>query len=195
MAVSRVAIANRALTKLGAARVIALDDDNEASNTIESMFDIVRDAELRASLWHFSKARVQLPALSDAPAFGFSHQFQLPADYLRLIQVGDVRVWPRPQVEGWYSIEAGRILINHTGPLNVRYVQRVEDTTAFDALFVEAFACRLAVEACETLTNSNTKKQGLWEEYLQAMTTARRANAIERPAVTPSNDTWLEARN
>lgn len=194
MATSSVAIANRALTKIGAARIIALDDDNEQSNTLESMFDIVRDAELRANLWHFSKARALLPALTDKPTFGFSHQFQLPSDCLRLVQVGDVRVWPRPRVEGWYSIEGGRIIINDPGPLRLRYVRRVEDTTAFDALFVEAFACRLAIEACETLSNSNTKKQMLWDEYLQAMRAARRANAIERPAVATSEDTWLESR-
>src|SRR5690606_5691496 len=158
MAVSRVDIANRALTKLGAARIIALDDDSTASNTLNSMFDIVRDAELRANLWHFSKARAELPALTDVPLFGFSHQFQLPSDHLRLIQVGRQRCRPRPSEDGWYSIEGGRLLVNQSGPLLIRYVRRVEDPTLFDALFVEAFACRLAAEACETITNSNTKK-------------------------------------
>lgn len=194
MAVSRVAIANRALTKLGAARIIALDDDNEASNTLDSMFDIVRDAELRANIWHFAKARAQLPVLSSKPAFGYGSQFQLPADYLRLIQVGPRNVDPNPTLDGWYSIEAGKILIDHPGPLSVRYIRRVEDTTQFDALFVEAFACRLAFESCETLTNSNTKKQMLWDEYSVALSAARRANAIERPALATSDDTWLEAR-
>lgn len=194
MAVSNVAIANRALTKLGAARIIALDDDAQASNTLESMFDTVRDAELRASLWHFSKARAKLPRLSQAPAFGFSSQFQLPADCLRVIQIGDALTNPKPATDNWYSIEGGRILIDHPGPLNIRYVKRVEDPTLFDALFVEAFACRLAAEACETLTQSNTKKQAAWQEYEQALSVARRANAIERPALAMSDDTWLESR-
>jgi len=195
MAVSRVAIANRALTKLGAARIIALDDDSQASNTIDSMFDIVRDAELRANLWHFSKARAQLPALSERPPFGFTYQYQLPSDYLRLIQINDVRLQPNPTVDGWYSIEGGRILISQPAPLRVRYVRRVEDPTLFDALFVEAFACRLAAESAETLTQSNTKKQAAWQEYKEALAAARRANAIERPAVATDDDTWLESRH
>lgn len=194
MAISRVGIANRALTKLGGARIIALDDDSKASNTLDSMFDSVRDAELRANIWHFSKARAELPALSEPPAFGYSHQFSLPADYLRLIEIHGRRVAPQPDRDGWYSIEGRRILISHAGPLRIRYVRQVEDTTLFDALFVEAFACRLAAEACETLTQSNTKKQAAWDEYAQALAIARRANAIERPALATSDDTWLEAR-
>lgn len=194
MAVDQVAIANRALTKLGAARIIALDDDSQASNTLDSMFDIVRDAELRANLWHFSKARAELPALSDPPLFGFRYQYQLPADFLRLIQVNDARTNPNPTVDGWYSVEGGRILIDQPAPLRIRYVRRVEDPTLFDALFVEAFACRLAAECVETLTQSNTKKQAAWQEYQEAVAIARRANAIERATVATDDDTWLESR-
>ncbi|SOE49125.1 11 [Orrella dioscoreae] len=171
-----------------------MDDDNQKSNTISSMFDILRDAELRANIWHFSKARAVLPALADKPLFGFSRQFQLPADFLRLIQIGGRRCNPRPEVDGWYSLEEGRILISQDGPLRIRYVKRVEDVTLFDALFVEAFACRLAMESAETLTNSGTKRQLAQGEYQQAMAQARRMNAIERPVVTTADDTWLEAR-
>jgi hypothetical protein len=194
MAVSQVDIANRALTKLGAARIISLDDDSQASNTLSSMFAIVRDAELRKNLWHFSKARAQLPALSQAPMFGYSHQFQLPADFLRLIEVNGRQCQPKPQLDSWYSIEAGRILIDQSGPLRIRYVRRVEDPTLFDALFVEALACKLAFESCETLTQSNTKKQTAAQEYEVAVADARRMNAIERAAVATSDDTWLESR-
>lgn len=195
MAVSKVAIANRALTKLGAARIIALDDDSQASNTMDSMFDIVRDAELRANLWHFAKARAVLPRLSERPAFAYDSQFQMPSDWLRLIEVDSRRCQWKPYVESWYSIEGGRLLINHPGPLQIRYIKRIDDPTLFDALFVEALACRLAAEACETLTQSNTKKQAMWAEYEQALQAARRTNAIERPALAMSDDTWLEARN
>jgi hypothetical protein len=73
-------------------------------------------------------------------------------------------------------------------------VRCVQDPSEYDALFVEALAARLAFESCETLTNSNTKKQALWEEYLAAMGAARRANAIERPALTLPDDSWLQAR-
>lgn len=195
MAVSKVAIANRALTKLGAARIIALDDDSHASNTLDSMFDMVLEAELRANVWHFAKARAELPALSERPAFGYSHQYQLPTDYLRVVQVGNNLRTPNPSIKGHYSIEARRILINDAGPLRIRYIRRINDPTLFDALFVEALACRLAAESCEAITQSNTKKQAMWEEYGQALTAARRANAIERPALAMSDDTWLEVRN
>lgn len=194
MAVSQVDIANRALTKLGAGRIISLDDDAQASNTLASMYDIVRDAELRKNLWHFSKARAQLPALSQPPEFGYTHQFQLPADFLRLVEINGRRCQEKPHLDAWYSIEAGRILVSQPGPLRIRYVRRVEDPTLFDALFVEAFACKLAFESCETLTQSNTKKQTVAQEYEAALADARRMNAIERAAQATSDDTWLGSR-
>ena len=194
MAVSKVAIANRALTKIGAARIIALDDDSESSNTLDSMFDIVRDDELRAHLWHFAKARAVLPALSARPEFGYQQQYQLPADFLRLLQLADYPVYPAPTVQGLYSIEGGRVLVDHDGPLRIRYIRRVEDPTLFDALFVEVLACRLAAESCERLTQSNTKKQACWAEYEQTLRRAIRANSVERPSTAVADDTWLEAR-
>jgi hypothetical protein len=45
-------------------------------------------------------------------------------------------------------------------PLYIRYAKRVTDPNAMDPLFREAFACRLAAEACESLTQSATKRQG-----------------------------------
>ncbi|UQO04930.1 hypothetical protein L0Z13_11605 [Burkholderia multivorans] len=64
-----------------------------------------------------------------------------------------------------------------------------------DALFREAFACRLAVEACESLTQSSTKRQAAWAEHDRAITEAIRVNAIELPSQPIGDDTWLESRN
>jgi hypothetical protein len=68
---SQVDIANRALTKLGAARIISFGDDNKQARAVSSMFDIVRDAELRSHIWSFSVKRASLPALLSTPDWGF----------------------------------------------------------------------------------------------------------------------------
>lgn len=195
MAVSKVAIANRALTKLGQARIIALDQNSVAANTLDSMFDIVRDNELRDHVWNFAKARAELPALADTADIDFSHQYQLPSDYIRLLQLSEFKVYPYPPPGGLYVIEGRRILTNAHAPLRIRYIRQIEDPTFFDASFVEVLACRLAAESCETLTNSNTKKQSAWQEYNEALRRAIRSNAVELAAEAIQDDTWLEARN
>jgi hypothetical protein len=142
---SQVEIANRALTKLGAARIISFDDDNKQARAINSMFGIVRDAELRAHLWSFTVKRTSLAALTTTPDWGYDYEYQLPSDYMRLLQVNDI--YPGPSMEDYrnqavaeYVVEGRKILTNLVAPLKIRYCARIEDTTQWDAAFVEAFA-------------------------------------------------------
>lgn len=191
---SDVLIANRALTKIGAARITSLDDTSKSATTISSMYETVRDAELRAHRWHFAKTRAQLAALATPPLFDFAYAYQLPTDYISLMQVGGLVVYPKTDTRGLFSIEGGKLLTNMGAPLNIRYVRRITDPNLFDALFVESFACRLAWEACEALTQSATKRQLAAGEYDTAVRMAIRMNAIERPSQPIADDTWLESR-
>lgn len=196
---SQVEIANRALTKIGEARILSLGDDLEAARVVSSLWDVVRDAELRARNWNFSLTRTSLPALAAVPAWGFSYQYQLPSDCLRVIQVDEFFPGPsmsdyRNRSEAQYQIEGNKILTDLGAPLKVRYVSRLEDTGAWDALFVEAFACRLAVEVCERLTQSSSKRQLAWDEYKIAVREAVRADAIENPPEPLPDDSWMLSR-
>ncbi|EML1597806.1 hypothetical protein RVY52_002545 [Burkholderia cenocepacia] len=192
---SQVGIANRALTKLGSARITSLDEDSKAAATLNSMYDDVLDACLREHVWSFAKTRAQLAALADAPLFGFGYQYRLPADFIRLIQIGQFLVYPKTDTRGLFSIESGNILTDLPAPLYIRYTKRVTDPNAMDPLFREVFACRLAAESCEDITQSATKKQAAWAEHEQAVSKAVRVNAIERPSQPVGDDTWLESRN
>ena len=192
---SQVGICNRALTKLGDKRITSLDEDSKPAAVLNSMYDDVLDACLRAHVWSFAKTRAQLAALADAPLFGFGYQYRLPADFIRLIQIGQFLVYPRTDTRGLFSIEDGNILTDIGAPLYIRFARRVTDPNAMDALFREAFACRLAAEACESLTQSSTKRQAAWAEHEQAIAAAIRVNAIERPSQPIGDDTWLESRN
>jgi hypothetical protein len=161
---SQVDIANRALTKLGAARIISFGDDNKQARAVSSMFDIVRDAELRSHIWSFSVRRASLPALVSTPDWGFQNEFQIPSDCLRILMVNDVYGGPsmedyRNQPVADYSLEGNKILANFPAPLKIRYISRVTDTTQWDSMFVEVLACRLAMEMAEDLTQSNSKRE------------------------------------
>lgn len=195
---SKVEIANRALTKLGQSRILTLTDDVKAAREVNSCFDILRDAELRANNWSFSIKRTQLAALVSTPAWGFDNQFQLPSDYLKLLAINDSwRVGIQDYITGPsdpFKIEGGKILTDMDAPLKIRYVARIEDTGLYDACFVEALACRIAAEVCESLTQSTSKKDVAWSEYKQAIDAAHAANAIEVPSEVVADDTWILSR-
>lgn len=196
---SVIEIANAALTKLGSARITSLADDVKAAREIAARFDAVRDDELRAYRWQFSVKRAQLAALVDAPEFGWTYQYPLPSDCLRIDQINDQ--FPSVVMDNYisteaadYVIEANRILTNIDGPLKLRYCARIDDPNSWDVSFREALACKLAAELCEALTQSNEKRRLAWEEYQQSIRRAVRSNAIERAPINPPDDAWIFAR-
>lgn len=198
---SIIGICNRGLTKLGSNRITSLTDNNKPARVMSANYDAVRRSELRAHRWSFTMTRVALPALTDAPAWGFARQFQLPADCLKLDQLDTFFVWWGPYYRGetrgssdLYAVEGGRILTDLKAPLNIRYARDITDPNLFDACFDESFSCKLAMEGCEDLTQSSTKFQQVSKEYGDAIQTAIRANAIERPPEMLAESDWIISR-
>lgn len=202
--VSKVDIVNRAATKLGDDRVLSLSDDTKVARTFNSMYDIVRDAELRRNCWNFAVKRASIAASITAPDWGFSYAYPLPSDFLRLLDIDGS--WSDPGLDDYISYDNSKFRIEGVGdigkcivtdmsaPLYVRYAAIVTDTNMYDSAFVEAFACRLAYEACETLTQSNTKKSALLGDYMMAVREAIQSNAVENPARAMPDDAWIMSR-
>lgn len=196
---SQTEIANRALSKLGAQRILDFSDDTKEARAISAAWDAVRDSELRARSWNFSIARVELAALEDTPAWGYDYQYQVPSDFLRILQVNDM-YWVQNLANyistdmSPYKLEGNKILTNEVAPLKLRYISRIEDTTQWDATFSEAFACRLAAELCEEITQSGTKRQLAWDDYKRAIIDAIKANAIEVAPTAMPDDSWIISR-
>lgn len=187
---SEVEICNRALQKLGAARINALSDTTRNARSCNAAYAACRDAELRAHTWNFAIARVQLAADATAPAFGRTNAFTLPADFLRIL--------PRDPLENLndrdWQIEGRKLLTDEDAPFDLRYVKQETDPNQFDALFRESLAARLALELCEEITQSNTKKAELKNDYKLAIAEARRTNAIENVPAVAAEDTWISER-
>lgn len=197
---ARVDICNLALTKLGsAAKITALTDNSVAARAMSGVYDLMRKAELRAHYWSFAIKRAALPASATAPSWGFAAAFPLPSDCLRVMQVSQYYLTPAlldyntADASAW-AIETGQILCNYNAPLNIRYVWDVTDEQTFDALFVDTFACRLAYETCEQITNSNSKKQAMSDGYKASLGLAVKASAIEKPPALIGDDSWMMAR-
>jgi hypothetical protein len=190
---SQASIANQALVKLGAKRIVSIDDDARQARELKAIWDAKRDAEMAAYPWSFACHRAQLPALAEAPVYGYTRAFPLPTDYLSMVEVGEYWTMYQPAGSELFTIEGGNILTNDPSPLRIRYVRRIENTGLWSPLFNEALACRLAFELCETLTQSPKKQQIIQEQYELAIRKARRTNAIERAPQRTVDDSWTLA--
>lgn len=200
---SVVEICNRALQKLGAQRITALTENSKNARACLTCYEALRDAELRKHRWSFSIKRFQLAASATAPLFGRQTAYPLPAGALKLLDPD-----PNWNFSGDYAssntgnnnsaldfiIEGTEILSDQAAPLNVRLVMKQDDPNKMDPLFREALAAKMALEMCEEITQSNTKKESLREDYKTAIADAKKANGIEVPPQMPPIDSWLTAR-
>lgn len=191
---SRVEIANLALQKLGAKRITSLTQDHTNAIEMNTCFDLVRDAELRRYPWSFAIRRASIAADADGPVWGDHLRYTLPNDYLALIRDDE-----GGQAVDW-KIEAGAegtgtfILSADASPLEIRYVARVEDPNAYDTLFIESLACKLAMQCCKKITGSNAAAADAKDEYKDAIAEAKRIAAIEKEAQAAPEDDWINAR-
>ena len=194
MAISNVQIANRALQKLGAKRISSLDQDHPNARSMNAAFERVRDAELRRYDWGFAIRRASVASDASQTLWGSLNRFSLPNDYIRLIrddESGGQLDW---KLEAGSDSEGVYIITADSSPLEFRYVAQITDPNKFDALFVEAFATKLALECCKEISDSTADKESLKDDYEFAISEARRFGAIEKPAQEAPEDEWLSVR-
>jgi hypothetical protein len=186
---SYVTIANLALQKLGATLIVSPSEDTREARTIAACYGPLRDKELRAHAWNFSIRRRVLAPSTTVPAFDFAAAFAVPEDCLRILPPPRHVDWTIESIDG-----TPHILTNEGDVVNLRYVAKVTDEATFDTCFAEMLACKIAWHCCETLTQSNSKKADILEEYKMAKADARKVNAFEQPSPEEPEPPWLAAR-
>lgn len=210
MAQSVVDVCNSALQKLGAGRILSLNDNTRESRSCTIAYDSNRRSELRKYYWNFATKRVVLAPDAQAPAFGYKYAFTLPPDFLRFVLPNDATIdWVKegnkiltnsltspfftyPTVDG--APMAGLQQSLGSPSMSVRYIADITDVTQWDSAFYDVAAISLAIDLCEDLTQSNQKKQVLMAEYKEAVSEARLADAFENLPANPPDDGWWLAR-
>ena len=183
---SEVEICNVALAALGEAPLSSLEETTDVARLARARYDMVRDAVLRAHPWNFAIARALLPALAEAPAFGFATAFALPVDCLRVLEAGTPPA-------AW-RVEGRRVLTDQGAPLPLLYIRRATETGLYDALFVEALAARLGADLALRITENTSRAAALWELYQAKLREARSADGREGTSDNLPDGSWLEAR-
>ncbi len=189
---SEVAVYNMALDMLEEGPVTAPSEESRAARLLSRNYPQTRDEVLRAHPWNFALKRTRLPALAEAPAFGWQRAFHLPSDCLRVLPValgGGFNARPIP-----HEIEGSHILTDEPAPLAIRYIRRVSDPGRFDALFARALAARLAVYVGHVITGKQGYIERVGRIYSETLMEARRIDSLEGSAATPLGEDWIEAR-
>jgi len=184
MATTFVQIANRAITFLGGTTITALTDDTKEGRACLRLYEQSRDQLLRDHPWNFAIKRARLAANTTAPVFEYTNAFDFPDDTLRIIDVDTTEEW---------AVEGRQIVTDASAPLDIVYIERVDDPTLFDSKFIEAYALRLAADIAYDITASQTVATKTETKYAALLQEARLVDAQE--SLSANEQTWLDVRN
>lgn len=162
-------IINLGLGKIGSTQISTYDNPRSPiERFVAEGYPHWRDTELEKRRWVFSmevEKLVQSGKLTDD--FGPNvYVFALPDNMMRPIR----------QMRSTWTIR-GRNLYADSEVAYLEYISRRSEQD-FPASFREVLACRVAVECCEFVTQSNTKKADAHSLYKDALLDAGRQNAF-----------------
>ena len=178
-------IANQALIRVGSEAIGSLLDTNERAIAVSTSINFIRVEVLRAHSWNCVTTRAQLSKNVTDPLWGFDSAYDLPADCLRVIDVDTDLQW---------RVEGRQILIDGDADIDVLYLKDETDPTQYDSMLTAAFVVRLAVEICERITDSRTKREFLWQEYQLLLDDAKARDGEEQSPVEFEEDDWVTVR-
>lgn len=176
---SKTDIANMALHRVGAQRIMDLSDaDSKSARVLRDFFEPAIREVGRLAEWQCLKDRATLTQLTDTPAFGWDYAYQLPATFLRLVKLNGVAYRGEPSDD--HEIE-GRRLLTDADTADIEFIAYKEETADYDPLFVKAVVAKLAAEIAVPIRQDEALAARLMAEFEQiALPKARTKSSGER---------------
>lgn len=191
---SEVDICNKALRRIGTRTITSLTTDSSAeARACNEFYDDLRKAMLREHVWNFAVRRKALAQTGTTPTSEWEYEYTLPTNplWLKTIQVAGNEAMTGRLV---YSQEDDKILTDST-VVYLTYVADITDTTAFDPLFVDAFAYRIAMDLALAVAESRSTSETMERRYKDALHTAFAADAMDSYPEPLPEGSWVSARH
>ena len=184
MGLSKIDICNHALLKIGADTITSLDvNENNTEAVIHSaklcnvFFSQTVDEVLRLHIWNSATSRASLSRLSEVPAFKFKYKYQLPNDYIRVINVYNNTEAYDDRTQ--YTVERKTILCDYDN-VYLLYIARPKDVSSLDASVTNCIVQQLAIKLSVPMQLDQVMQNNLIQEFYQIiLPNARSTDTLE----------------
>jgi hypothetical protein len=168
-------LANYALAHIGEPKISNIDDagSKEARICKQLLTPIIQES-LRKHRWNCAIKRATLSALVETPNHHYTTLFQLPTDFMRLLELNGE---PAGDSDEFFEIEGKRIATN-SDTAEIRYIAEIE-VSEFDPLLTKAVAMELASSISVPLTAKLELQTQCKNLARIAISEARQIDAIE----------------
>lgn len=161
-----VVIANRSLQKLGVAGISSLEEKREVAKDCKTALPFVCGSLLRQYSWGFAENVYYMPPLKSED--NLEYKFRLPHDFVSFLNKD-----PNWVIRGQYIIQSS------LHPIKLEYIRFVDNPAEWDYLFMECVVLKLAVELCDRLVQSDSKKSMLLQELQLMLEEAKQGSGRE----------------
>ena len=165
---SETDIANEALTMIAHPEITNIDDvTTDVAKTVKRLFNMTRDAALRAAPWNFATTRRTLASVVSTynqNEWGFV--YQLPHDPYclnarRFESSWNYKSWTRFHPHRKPFRVEGRFILTDIAEPTLIYTARILDTNKFDAEFHQAFVNLLGAHLALAIRQDYKRNQAL----------------------------------
>ncbi|MGF1562550.1 MAG: hypothetical protein ACFB3T_10265 [Geminicoccaceae bacterium] len=177
-----------ALVKIGARPISAFNEPGAEAEVARTLYPMVRDSLLAAHPWTFATRQAELVEAASAPPADFAHAFQLPADFLKALSVGQGGFG-----RGVVYRLAGDQLHCDADTIVLTYVAQAPETL-FPASFVDALCARLAAEFCIPLTENSARAETLFAVAERSLQKARSLDSLQDTPARIDDFSLIRAR-
>lgn len=194
-------ICNLALDLLSVGNVQNVEEPTTPTEEIlNRWYDQSRRKLLREHPWKFATKRIILAADSEKPAFGYSSQFTLPSDFVRLMSLStdlssDYETFMDTE---YYRVENQKILMSDyfedATTARLIYVADIKNVSNFDPMFVDLLSYEIALSVAYKLSESNTNIKRLDSLQKRRSSIARAITGQESPPKRIQRSRALSAR-
>ena len=136
------------------------------------LFRQALDETLRTYKWNSALKRYKLNRLSEAPAFKFKYQYQLPSDCIRVINVYDKADAYDDRTQ--WVVEGRTILCDYEN-VYICCVSRPADVSQLDAFLTRAIIQNLAIKLAVPMQLDQVMQNNLIDEYESVILPAARS--------------------
>lgn len=180
-----VEICSVALMRLGDAPIASLADGTKRATICANLYGPAKRDLLRRHTWNCCITRVLLAPLAGAPAYGWSHWFAKPGDWIRTLDVG---------IDGndEFVFEGGRILYNGTS-LPFRYVAEKSEGN-WDSNLTDVMIARMEQDLTYPITKSTSLMETKAQMYRDVLKQAKSIDGQENPPDQLGDSPFVDVR-
>lgn len=198
MAISQVDIVNMALTHLGVKTITSMSEAVEPARRATLIYDICRDAVLRAHAWNFATKIEALAEISGETVPGWTYLYTYPSRALFIRRLFDDAESTNPTACEYKQVLTPttnvKALAANVSPAYVEYTKQEVDTALYDTAFVESFSYKLAAELAQPLTGNKELGSLMLQTFVSLIGEARRVNATEGYVEPVKSSSYIDAR-